>query len=69
VAVLPAVLVLLMAIHFWRIRKDGGLSRPKRRPRQRPIPGVVKLKKVYGLQGLRARTVHQTGQRARRFGL
>ena len=28
VAVLPAVLVLLMAIHFWRIRKDGGLSRP-----------------------------------------
>lgn len=28
VAVLPAVLSLLAAIHFWRIRKDGGLSRP-----------------------------------------
>src|SRR5579862_2657352 len=28
VAVLPAVLTLLVAIHFWRIRKDGGLSRP-----------------------------------------
>jgi quinol-cytochrome oxidoreductase complex cytochrome b subunit len=28
VAVLPAVLGLLLAIHFWRIRKDGGLSRP-----------------------------------------
>ena len=28
VAVLPAVLGLLVAIHFWRIRKDGGLSRP-----------------------------------------
>ena len=28
VAVLPAVLTLLIAIHFWRIRKDGGLSRP-----------------------------------------
>lgn len=28
VAVLPAVLSLLVAIHFWRIRKDGGLSRP-----------------------------------------
>jgi len=29
VAVLPAVLGLLAAIHFWRIRKDGGLSRPE----------------------------------------
>lgn len=28
VAVLPGVLGLLVAIHFWRIRKDGGLSRP-----------------------------------------
>jgi len=28
VAVLPALLSLLAAIHFWRIRKDGGLSRP-----------------------------------------
>jgi quinol-cytochrome oxidoreductase complex cytochrome b subunit len=28
VAVLPAGLGLLVAIHFWRIRKDGGLSRP-----------------------------------------
>ncbi|HSC72351.1 MAG TPA: cytochrome b N-terminal domain-containing protein, partial [Candidatus Methylomirabilis sp.] len=27
VAVLPGVLALLVAIHFWRIRKDGGLSR------------------------------------------
>ncbi len=29
VAVLPAVMSLLIAIHFWRIRKDGGLSRPE----------------------------------------
>jgi quinol-cytochrome oxidoreductase complex cytochrome b subunit len=29
VAVLPVVLSLLVAIHFWRIRKDGGLSRPE----------------------------------------
>lgn len=28
VAVLPAALGLLVAIHFWRIRKDGGLSHP-----------------------------------------
>jgi len=51
VAVLPAVLVLLMAIHFWRIRKDGGLSRPEKVPAKAPDAGVVKLKKVYGLQG------------------
>jgi quinol-cytochrome oxidoreductase complex cytochrome b subunit len=28
VAVLPVLISLLVAIHFWRIRKDGGLSRP-----------------------------------------
>jgi len=28
VVVLPALITLLVAIHFWRIRKDGGLSRP-----------------------------------------
>jgi quinol-cytochrome oxidoreductase complex cytochrome b subunit len=28
VMLLPAVLAALMAVHFWRIRKDGGLSRP-----------------------------------------
>jgi quinol-cytochrome oxidoreductase complex cytochrome b subunit len=26
--VLPLLLVMLMAVHFWRIRKDGGLARP-----------------------------------------
>jgi quinol-cytochrome oxidoreductase complex cytochrome b subunit len=25
---LPAAAVLLMAVHFWRVRKDGGLARP-----------------------------------------
>jgi quinol-cytochrome oxidoreductase complex cytochrome b subunit len=28
VMVLPIVLLYLMALHFWRIRKDGGLARP-----------------------------------------
>lgn len=28
IMVLPILLVWLMAIHFWRIRKDGGLARP-----------------------------------------
>jgi quinol-cytochrome oxidoreductase complex cytochrome b subunit len=62
VAVLPAVLTLLIAIHFWRIRKDGGLSRPEDgRGRE---AGVVKMRiepagitpkgaavKTYGMQG------------------
>jgi len=53
VAVLPAVLTLLVAIHFWRIRKDGGLSRPERKEAGE---GVVKMrfepqKRVFGLQG------------------
>ncbi|MDD2733838.1 MAG: cytochrome b N-terminal domain-containing protein [Desulfuromonadaceae bacterium] len=29
VALLPLVAVVLLAVHFWRIRKDGGLSRPQ----------------------------------------
>ena len=27
-AVLPVVMTILIAVHFWRIRKDGGLSSP-----------------------------------------
>ena len=62
VAVLPVVLTLLIAIHFWRIRKDGGLSRPEEArsaaaPAALPETAVVKMtldparKRVYGLQG------------------
>lgn len=29
VAVLPATLVLLMSYHFWKVRKDGGISQPE----------------------------------------
>src|ERR1035437_7898638 len=28
VAVLPAAIILFTLVHFWRVRKDGGLSRP-----------------------------------------
>ena len=28
VMLLPVALTALMAVHFWRIRKDGGISRP-----------------------------------------
>ena len=29
VAVIPAAITTLVGVHFWRIRKDGGLSRPE----------------------------------------
>ncbi|MBS1791463.1 MAG: cytochrome bc complex cytochrome b subunit [Acidobacteria bacterium] len=29
IAVLPLLVTLLVSVHFWRIRKDGGLSRPE----------------------------------------
>jgi len=29
IAVLPLVMFVMVAVHFWRIRKDGGLSRPE----------------------------------------
>jgi quinol-cytochrome oxidoreductase complex cytochrome b subunit len=32
VAVLPAVLLMLMAYHFWKVRKDGGISQPEPPP-------------------------------------
>jgi quinol-cytochrome oxidoreductase complex cytochrome b subunit len=37
VAVLPSLMMLLMAIHFWRIRKDGGLSRPQEGAGPEPV--------------------------------
>jgi quinol-cytochrome oxidoreductase complex cytochrome b subunit len=58
VAVLPLVLTLLVAIHFWRIRKDGGLSRPPEADETAPAPVMVTVRampvakdKIFGLQG------------------
>jgi quinol-cytochrome oxidoreductase complex cytochrome b subunit len=36
---LPLALVALIAVHFWRIRKDGGLSRPSK-PRPEELEGL-----------------------------
>ncbi len=41
VIVLPLLLVILMGVHFWRIRKDGGLVRPEDADaRLGPLPKV-----------------------------
>jgi quinol-cytochrome oxidoreductase complex cytochrome b subunit len=41
--ILPVAIVLLIAVHFWRIRKDGGLYVPEPAPQAetRPAPGVA----------------------------
>jgi quinol-cytochrome oxidoreductase complex cytochrome b subunit len=62
VAVLPSVIILMIAIHFWRIRKDGGLSRPADAdptPQMDlvgqvhdPKPVQLEPRKTYGIQGL-----------------
>jgi quinol-cytochrome oxidoreductase complex cytochrome b subunit len=39
VAVLPLLITLLVSVHFWRIRKDGGLSRPELSP-ERSFEGM-----------------------------
>lgn len=48
VVVLPVVITLLVTIHFWRIRKDGGLSRPEE---PEPAPATLPGGKPYGLMG------------------
>lgn len=71
VAVLPAILTLMIAIHFWRIRKDGGLSRPddadpkvSLEPMEAAAPkaSVLEPKKLYGFQGLVRGPLTKVGQ-------
>ncbi|MBL8290923.1 MAG: cytochrome b N-terminal domain-containing protein [Bryobacterales bacterium] len=69
VAVLPAVMILLIAIHFWRIRKDGGLSRPEEEDAPAAeVPVAVTVRavplakdKLYGLQGFVRAQVAKVG--------
>ena len=62
VAILPVLMVGLMGVHMWRVRKDGGLSRPEDLP---PQPAqylgreamVFEPTKTYGLMAVvRGRT-------------
>jgi quinol-cytochrome oxidoreductase complex cytochrome b subunit len=43
VAVLPSLVVLLTMVHFWRVRKDGGLSRPVWKLKERDSAPLVKI--------------------------
>jgi len=65
VAVIPAAITLLVAVHFWRIRKDGGLSRPEGAdlPEAQPQFPAALEGKLEGLAPL-AKT-----QKSRQFGV
>jgi len=41
VMILPLALALILAVHFWRIRKDGGLVRPGDADRRLPPTGAA----------------------------
>jgi quinol-cytochrome oxidoreductase complex cytochrome b subunit len=41
VMILPAALLALLAVHFWRVRKDGGLARPDDVDRRLPPPDAA----------------------------
>ena len=48
VAVLPAIMILAMSYHFWRVRKDGGISQPETAEQERvekvtTIPHLVQI--------------------------
>ncbi len=43
VAVLPGLVGLLTIVHFWRVRKDGGLSRPLWKLERKPVEELVTI--------------------------
>jgi quinol-cytochrome oxidoreductase complex cytochrome b subunit len=64
VMVLPGVAVLMLGVHLWRVRKDGGLSRPNesedsaRQVEMDQLPA----NKTYGLMELARGTTPQVGK-------
>ena len=64
VIVLPAIAVLLISVHLFRVRKDGGLSRPDEPGDvvQQIELGQLPTNKSYGLMELARGTTPQVGQ-------
>ncbi len=57
VAILPIVISLVLAVHLWRVRKDGGLARPREsavgaQPTTAVASGDWDRGKTYGLMAL-----------------
>ncbi len=63
VAVLPLITGILIAVHFWRIRKDGGLARPETAVEtERTDSESVEDVKSYGLMNLVEGQTFQVGK-------
>jgi len=64
VIVLPAVAGFLIAVHLWRVRKDGGLSRPDEAGEvvQQVELSQLPTSKTYGLMELARGTTPQVGR-------
>ncbi len=64
VIVLPAIGCFLVAVHLFRVRKDGGLSRPEEdSAKTTTVPvGQLPTNKSYGLMELARGTTPQVGQ-------
>jgi quinol-cytochrome oxidoreductase complex cytochrome b subunit len=64
VIVLPTLALIMVAVHLWRVRKDGGLSRPDESGdviEQIPL-GQLPTNKSYGLMELARGTTPQVGK-------
>ena len=46
VAVLPAIMILVMSYHFWRIRKDGDISQPERQTKVEKLTTIPHLVQI-----------------------
>ncbi len=46
VAVLPAIMILVMSYHFWRIRKDGDISQPERQAKVEKVTTIPYLVQI-----------------------
>ncbi len=64
VIVLPTIALLMVAVHLWRVRKDGGLSRPDESGDvvEQIQLGQLPTNKTYGLMELARGTTPQVGK-------
>jgi quinol-cytochrome oxidoreductase complex cytochrome b subunit len=63
VFLLPGVVVMLLAVHLWRVRKDGGLARPDepQATQTELTPAQLPAAKTYGLMELARGTTPAVG--------
>ena len=63
VIVLPLVAIMLIGVHMWRVRKDGGLARPNEPEpsREEFTTGQLPVNKTYGLMELARGTTPAVG--------